>query len=406
MRGWRERGTATNGRRVLIIVENLPVPFDRRVWQEAKTLNASGYQVVVICPKARGWTKSEEVIEGITVYRHPLPLEARGLLSYPLEYGMALFWEFVLTWRVYFRHGFDVIHMCNPPDLIFLVSAIFKYCLGKKVIFDHHDINPELFEAKFQRKNLFYHLTVWFERLTFAVADVSIATNESYRDIAIRRGGMAEDRVFIVRSGPNLERIKPVEPDDRYKRGRRLLVGYVGVIGQQEGIQYLLKAAQRIVEVCGRTDVQFIIVGSGPELSAMRSLAKSIGVDDYVEFAGHVSDGELLTILSTADVCVNPDEVNDMNDKSTMNKIMEYMAIGKPIVQFEMTEGRFSAAEASLYAAPNDAQDFATKIMELLDDAPGRRRMGEIGQERVKSRLAWRHQEAQLLAAYGRALRS
>ena len=387
-------------RRVLIIVENLPSPFDRRVWQEATTLHDAGYTVSIICPTGKGCEQRYEQIEGIHIYRHPLPLEARGALGYALEYATALFWEFTLAFRVLRRHGFDVIHACNPPDLIFLVGGFFKLFARKRFIFDHHDINPELYEAKFGRRDFFYRLMVLFERLTFRTADVSIATNESYKRIAMERGGMDPSRVFVVRSGPKLDRLRIVPPVPELKRGRRFLVGYVGVMGKQEGIDYLLRAAAHIVHDLGRQDVHFGLVGAGTSLDEMKAYARELKVDAYVTFTGRVPDDELLAMLNTADVCVNPDVANEMNDKSTMNKIMEYMALGKPIVQFDLTEGRYSAQDASLYAARNDERDLGRKLIELLDDPERRRRMGEFGRARVLGQLEWRYEAPKLLRAY------
>ncbi len=384
---------------VLILVENLPVPFDRRVWQEACALRDAGYLVSVICPTGHGYERKLEVIEGVYVYRYRLPLEANGAAGYALEYSTALIKTFILTLRVALTRGFDVIHACNPPDLFFLIGRFFKL-FGKKFVFDHHDINPELYEAKFGRRDFFYRLLLSAERMTFRTADVSIATNESYRHIAIERGGMDPARVFVVRSGPSLERITIVPGDDRLKHGRRYLVGYVGVIGEQEGINYLLHAAQHIVYGLGRNDIHFALAGSGTALKAMQALAAELNLLDHVTFAGRIPDAELLTLLNTADVCVNPDKVNEMNDKSTMNKIMEYMALGKPIVQFDLKEGRQSARHASLYARPNDAVDFATKVITLVDDPKRRAVMGDYGRRRVLSELEWRHQIPALLAAY------
>ncbi|MBK8086029.1 MAG: glycosyltransferase family 4 protein [Devosia sp.] len=391
------------GRKVLIIVENLPVPFDRRVWLEATTLSRAGALVSVICPIAKGYSKRYELIDGIHVYRHPLPAEGRGPIGYLREYGAALFWESVLAFRVLRERGFDVIHACNPPDLIFLVALLFKP-FGKRFVFDHHDINPELYEAKFGRRDLFWRLMVLLERLTFAVADVSIATNHSYRDIALERGGMRPDNVFVVRSGPDLGKIKPVAPNPRWKRERKHLVGYVGVMGAQEGIDLLLEAVHDIVVGQGRSDIQFCIAGSGPELDQLRARVVALGLSDFVTMPGRISDAELFEMLSTADVCVNPDRVNPMNDKSTMNKILEYMAFGKPIVQFEVTEGRYSAGEASLYAKPNDPVDMAARIVELLADPARCARMGRLGRDRVQDRFSWNHQLRPLIAAYQRAL--
>jgi glycosyltransferase involved in cell wall biosynthesis len=391
--------SAGRARRVLIIVENLPSPFDRRVWQEATTLYDEGYEVSIICPTGKGYEKKYEVIDGIHIYRHNLPLEAEGAIGYLLEYSMALFWEFVLAWRVLLTRGFDVIHACNPPDNIFLVGGFFKL-LGKKFLFDHHDINPELYEAKFGRRDFFYKVMLAWERWTFRTADVSIATNESYRKIAIERGGMDKDRVFVVRSGPKLDRMKILPPVASLRNGRKYLVGYVGVMGRQEGIDYLLKAAQIIVFEMGRKDIQFGLVGGGTSLEEMKSYANELGLEDYVTFTGRVPDQEMLEMLNTADVCVNPDVANEMNDKSTMNKIMEYMALAKPIVQFDLTEGRFSAQEASLYAKNNDANDMAQKIVDLVDDPARREKMGKYGRERVEATLAWEHEVPNLLAAY------
>lgn len=390
------------GRRVLIIVENLPSPFDRRVWQEAGALRDAGYTVSIICPTGKGYEKRFEVVDGIHIHRHPLPLEAEGAMGYALEYSAALFWEFVLAWKVMFTRGFDVIHACNPPDTIFLIGGFFKL-FGKKFLFDHHDINPELFEAKFGgRKGFFYKLVCWLEKLTFATADVSIATNESYRQIAMTRGGMNPKKVFVVRSGPNLDRLKIQPPDESLKKGRQFLVGYVGVMGKQEGIDLLLQAVRHMVHTMGRQDVQFGLVGGGTSLDDMKELAAQMGVADYVTFTGRVPDADMLAMLNTADVCVNPDVANDMNDKSTMNKIMEYMALGKPIVQFDLTEGRHSAQEASLYAKRNSPEDMAECIVRLLDDPVKRSEMGAYGRHRVVNELEWRFEVPRLLAAYDR----
>jgi glycosyltransferase involved in cell wall biosynthesis len=395
----RENPAMGRPKRVLILVENLPSPFDRRVWQEATALRDAGYTVSIICPTGKGYEKKFEEIGGIHIWRYPLPVEANGALGYLAEYAIALSWTFVLSCRVLFGRGFDVIHACNPPDLFFLIGGFFKL-FGKKFLFDHHDINPELYEAKFGRRDFFHRLLLALERWSFRTADVSIATNESYRQIAVERGGMAPERVFVVRSGPSLERMKIVPPDERYKRGRRYLVGYVGVMGKQEGIDCLLRAVRLIVTRHRRSDVHFGLIGSGTSLEQMKALARDLEVDDYVTFTGRVPDAEMLALLNTAEVCVNPDVASEMNDKSTMNKIMEYMALAKPIVQFDLTEGRYSARDAALNARRDDVADFAAKILELLDDPERRSRMGAAGRERVLNELAWNHEVPKLLAAY------
>jgi glycosyltransferase involved in cell wall biosynthesis len=386
-------------RRVLILVENLPVPFDRRVWQEAGALRDAGYQVSVICPTGTGCERRFEVIEDIHIYRYRLATEGAGLSGYVREYSAALFHTFRLALRVWRQRGFDVIHACNPPDLFFLIGGFFKL-FGVRFVFDHHDLNPELFVAKFGREGLLYRALLLLERWTFRTADVSIATNDSYRRIAIERGRMPPDKVFVVRSGPSLARMRIGPPDERLKQGRRFLVGYVGVMGQQEGLDDLLLAVHTIVHDLGRRDVQFTLVGGGTSLAELRALAVQLDVADYVTFTGRVSDETMLAVLNTADVCVNPDKPTAMNDKSTMNKIMEYMALGKPIVQFDLREGRHSAQDASLYARCGDVPDFARRILSLLDDEEARAAMGEFGRRRVLNQLEWRHQVPALLEAY------
>ena len=397
----QKRGVAN---RVLILVENLPSPFDRRVWQEATTLQENGWQVSIVCPTGKGYEKTFELVDDIAIYRYRLPAEGSGALSYLVEYSFALWHTFRLAFKVRRERGFDVVHACNPPDFLFIVAGFFKLFTKARFIFDHHDINPELYEAKFGRRDLLWKMMVWLERATFWTADVSIATNESYRRIAIERGGMDPQRVFVVRSGPMLDRLKILPPKRELKCGKSYLVGYVGVMGRQEGIDLLLLAVQHIVYEMNRRDVHFGLVGSGTSLAEMRELAVTLGISDYVTFTGRVPDGELLEMLNTADVCVNPDVANEMNDKSTMNKIMEYMALGKPIVQFDLTEGRYSAADASLYAIRNDAEDMARKIVELLDDPERRARMGAIGYSRVHSQLAWQYEVPNLLLAYDVAM--
>jgi len=389
------------GRRVLIVVENLPVPFDRRVWAEATTLAQHGYTVSVISPKGKGFEADYELLDGVHVYRHDLPPEGNSAGGYLREYGSALWNELRLALKVRRERGIDVLHGCNPPDLIFLVAWAMRP-FGVRYLFDHHDICPELYEAKFDKRGLLWKAMRLFEWLTFKTASVSIATNESYAEIARRRGGMKPEDVFVVRSGPKIEKLAIRPPRDDLKKGAKHLIGYVGVIGQQEGLDLLVEAAEHMIRRMGRTDVHFGIVGGGPALEEIRADVKARGLEDHFTFTGRAPDDLLLDMLNTADVCVNPDRVTPMNDLSTMNKIMEYMTLAKPIVQFELKEGRASAAEASLYARPNDTVDFAGKIVSLLDD-PGRRAdMGRIGRERVQAALSWAHSVPNLLAAYDR----
>ncbi|PPB79652.1 glycosyltransferase involved in cell wall biosynthesis [Albidovulum inexpectatum] len=389
------------GRRVLIVVENLPVPFDRRVWAEATTLADAGYTVSVISPKGRGFDADYEFLDGVHVYRHDMPAEGNSALGYLREYGAALWHELRLALRVRRERGVDVLHGCNPPDLIFLVAWAMRP-LGVRYLFDHHDICPELYETKFGRRGLLWRAMRLFEWLTFRTALVSIATNESYAEIARRRGGMAAEDVFVVRSGPKIEKLQIRPPKPELKKGARFLIGYVGVIGQQEGLDLLVQSAEHLIRVMGRDDVHFGIVGGGPALDEIRQLVREKGLEPWFTFTGRAPDDLLLDMLNTADICVNPDRVTPMNDLSTMNKIMEYMTLAKPIVQFELKEGRASAGEASLYARPNDPVDFAEKIAQLMDDPDSRERMGRIGRQRIETSLSWAHSVPNLLAAYDR----
>lgn len=391
------------GKRLLIIVENLPVPFDRRVWQEATTLQEAGATVSVICPIAPGYEAPYELRDGIHIHRHPLYRDAASAPGYLLEYGLALFWQTVLAWRIFFGRGFDVLQVCNPPDLGFIIALQFRW-LGRRYIFDHHDINPELYEAKFGKRGLGWKLISWAEKLNFRFADVVISTNNSYRAIAMQRGGVDGEDIFVVRSGPNLARLKRRDPDESLKRGRQYLVGYVGVMGEQEGIDLLLEAARYIIVERGRQDIGFCLVGGGSSLKSLQAMAQEMGLADYVEFTGRAPDDVLFSVLSTADVCVNPDRVNPMNDQSTMNKVLEYMAFAKPQVQFDVKEGRFSAGEASLYAEPNNAIDLAEKVLKLIDDPVLRDQMGRYGRARVEAEFSWDRQKAPLIAAYWHAL--
>lgn len=393
-----------SGKKVCIVVENLPVPFDRRVWQEATSLHEAGAEVTVICPQTKKYPLEYEELEGIKIYRHPLP-EANRTLDYFKEYFCALYHETRLLFKVFRKQGVqDVIHACNPPDLIFIAAFLFFTFTRCKFLFDHHDINPELWIAKFGKKGLGYRAMILVERLTYFFAKHAIVTNESYKEIAMRRGKKREEDVTIVRSGPNLSKLKigPAKPE--VKNGFKYLVGYIGVMGKQEGIDLLLKSVDYIVNKKGRKDIRFCIMGGGPSLDELRELNKSMNLTDYVEFPGRVSDEFLADVMNTADVCVNPDLPSEMNDKSTMNKIMEYMAFGKPIVQFTLKEGMFSAQEASLYAKNTDTDDFADKILWLLDNPEKAAEMGAFGRKRVQNELSWDYEKPKLISAYKKLL--
>ncbi len=394
--------TKATPRRVLIVVENLPVPLDRRVWLEATTLVSAGYQVSVICPMGKGWTAPYELIDGVHIYRYSEPKEAHsGAMAYAREYGHAIWHWFRLARKVRRKRGFDVIQGCNPPDLIFLLALWYRL-RGARYLFDHHDVCPELFEAKFAKKGLLYRIMLIWERMTFATAAVSMATNESFKSIAIRRGKMKPEDVFVVRSAPKTETFRPGPGDPAHRKGAAAVLGYVGVIGQQEGMDLLVAAVDHLVKSLGRTDLHVAIVGFGPHLPEVERDVAERGLSGYFTFHGALYDTALLDVLNVIDIGLSPDPKNPMNDISTMNKVMEYMTLEKPVVQFDLTEGRASAGEASLYAAANDPVDFAAKIAALIDDPDLRLRMGQVGRRRVMDQLSWSHSAPRLLAAYDR----
>ena len=389
--------------RVLHLSENLTLPFDRRVWMELGALRAGGYEVSAICPMGDSWLAPYEVIDGIHIWRYPPPPPARGFLSYV--------WEFLYCWlqtarlslAVLVRRGFDVMHAANPPDTFWALALPFKLA-GKRYVFDHHDLCPELYLARFgeaRRGSLTFRTLEWLEWMQFRVADLVISTNESYREVAIGRGHMRPARVVVVRSGPSRERFGTVRPvDAALKRGREYLVAYLGVMAPQDGVDHLLRAARHLVERRGRDDVSFTLVGGGDSFEDLQKLTRELGLETQVHFTGRVPDAEVESILATADVCVCPDPLNPLNDVSTMNKVLEYMACGRPIVAYDLHEHRASAAEGALYAQPNHEDDLAAKIQELLEDPERRRRMGAYNRQRFLDVMAWEHNAGELLRAY------
>lgn len=389
---------------ILIIVENLTVPLDRRVWQEARTLQEAGYTVSVVCPKGGKYTKPYEVLEGIHIFRHPLPIEADGALGYALEYSWALAWEFALSVKAYWKVGFDAVQACNPPDLLFLIGGFWKYLFGKRFVFDHHDINPELYEAKFNKQGRFHKLLLWLERLTFKTADVSIATNETFKEIAIERGGMDANRVYIVRSVPDMQRFKRTQPDLSLKNGRKYLAGYVGIMGAQDGVDLLIEAMHDLVHVKGRQDVQCAIVGSGTELPNLQRMASTRGLDDYITFTGFLSGEPLLKAYSAFDIGVIPDPKNSYNDKISMNKVFEYMSLGIPFVSFDLIECKKASGGAALYARDNDPVSLGQQMTRILDDADLASALGQEGLMRARMLLKWENERARLLGAYDSVL--
>jgi len=386
--------------KVLMLVENLPAPWDPRVWAEATTLCAAGFQVSIICPKGLIHRESYSCVEGIHIYRYRLPTHMGGFKGYIAEYGVALLMTFCLSLKVLWLHGFDVIHAANPPDLFFIIGFFYRF-FGKKFVFDQHDPAPEMFQVKFKGSSIrLYRLLLFLEYCSFRGAHLVITSNLSQKRFAIERGRCPPHKVFVVRNGPILQRMHLVPAEPELKGGRRYLLAYVGVMGQQDGVEYILHAIHHLIHKRGRQDVSLVLLGNGDCLPVLRGLAHDLQLDSYVNFVGWVDPEDVARYLSTADVGLIPDPQNGMNEFCTMIKTMEYMALGKPIVAFDLAETRFSAQDAAFYAMPNLVEDFANQIEALLDDEEARHRMGAIGCKRVKEELSWEHSKKHLIRAY------
>ena len=390
-------------RHVLILVENLSVPFDRRVWQECCALVGAGFQVSVICPRGQGRDEApEETINGVRILRYPLRAATGGPLGYVREYAAALWHTLRLAIRVRRRGHVHVVQACNPPDLLFVIALLMRPW-GTRFVFDHHDLVPELFLSRFpDRRPSLFALTKAVERLTFAVADGVISTNESYRQVAIKRGRVSPDRVVVVRSAPDLTRFIPQPADESLRVGKPYLLAYLGVMGRQDGVDYALRAVKFLRDDFGRDDVHCIFLGAGDAFPELVELSRRLGIEDIVEFPGRVPDELVQRCLSTADVCLSPDPKNPLNDVSTMNKVLEYMAMSRPIVSFDLREARVSAGDAAIYVPANDEYAFAGAIDALLRDPRRRREMGELGRKRVEGALSWEFSSSELVRFYQR----
>jgi glycosyltransferase involved in cell wall biosynthesis len=392
---------STPRRRILVLVENLSVPTDRRVWQEASTLRRAGYEVTVVCPQGtRADRLPHEVVEGVEIHRFPLKPAATGG-GYVREYSAACARIGRLALRLGRGARFDVVHACNPPDLL-LLAALPLRRHGARFLFDHHDLVPELYLSRFGRRDPLYGTALLLERLTFALADVVVSTNESYRRIALERGHKAPEDVFVVRNAPDLTRFHSVEADAQLKAGYAHLLAYVGVIGPQDGVDHAIRALAHLRRL--RADWRAVFVGDGDALGEVRTLARELELDHHVEFLGWRGDDDIVRLLSTADVCLSPEPSSPLNDASTMMKIGEYMAMSRPVVAFDLPESRFTAGEAGLFAPSGDDVAFARAIDELLASPARRTAMGEVGHRRIAGELSWEASERALLAAYERTL--
>jgi glycosyltransferase involved in cell wall biosynthesis len=392
-------------RRALIISENAPVPSDRRVWNEACALRDAGWDVTIVC--AMGETRHREpyeLLDGVAIHRYPLAPAAGGLLGYAREYGQALWRIRKLVRRLAREQGrFDVVHACNPPDFLLLAARSLARRDGTAMVFDHHDLVPELYRAKFGDGRSPMHVVArMLERIAFRMADVVVCTNASYAAVATGRGGRDPQDVFIVRNGPDLQRFTPVAPDPAWKQDKPLLIGYLGIMGAQDGVDHALQALAHLA--FRRDDWHAVLIGDGDELPALQALAAELGIGDRVTFAGWRLDDDIRSILSTCDVALAPDPPSPLNDVSTMIKIPEYLAMGCPVVSYDLPESRVSAGpSAAVFADPGDSAALAAALDEVLGDPARRAAMAAAGLEAVRDRLAWQHQVPALLAAYERA---
>lgn len=385
----------------VIIVENLPVPFDRRVWQEARALSDAGWQVSVICPRNDQYPAAFETIDGIDIHRHPLPLEASGRWAFLIEYGTALFHQARLLFRIWRTRGFDVIQACNPPDLIFLVAAPYKL-LGKRYVFDHHDVCPELFEAKFGRRGVFHRLLRVAERLTFATADMVVSANETYRQLAIERGRVHPDDVVTVYSVPDRNRIRRVAPNPDLRAGAPVVLGYIGIIADQDGVDHMIRCVRHLAVEHGHPEIRAIVVGDGPALASVKVLAEDLGVADRIAFTGYLRGDALLSAMSSFDIGIIPDPVNPYNDKISMNKVFEYSALGIPSVAYPLSETRRLLGSAGLYARDATPEGLARACLPLIEDEALRREMGHRALALADAAFSWDREAEKLVRAYGR----
>ncbi len=390
--------------KVLLLVENNPYPYDFRVYREARALRNAGFDVSVIAPR-KAMQPLREDIDGINVYRFPAPPGGVGIFGYVVEFGYATLAMFLIAVWIAVSRGIDVIHAANPPDTLCVIGAAFKV-FGKRYVFDQHDLSPEIYLSRFSRphKNFVYHILRFIERCSYKIADVVIATNESYKKLAIKRGYKDINKVFVVRNGPPFS-YRLIESDFVIPKRAKYLIGYIGTIGPQDGVDYWLRAIREMVFTLGRSDFLSIIIGDGDAFDKVKALAKDLKIDSYVLFTGRLSELEARKYLSAVNVCVQPDPLSPLNDISTMNKLMEYMALGKPMVAFDLVETRYSAQDAALYVKPNNEREFAERVSWLLDNPSEGKKMGDIGRQRVANELAWEYSVSKLILAYSEGLK-
>ena len=397
--------SAVRKTRVLILVQNEPLPQDRHVWNQCRALTRAGYAVTVICPQGTTRHREEyERLEEVDIHRYRARHANGGIAAYGLEYASALWSMGRLAWQLASARPFDVVHACSPPDFL-LLSVLPLRRHGTRFIFDHHDLTPELFASRFGRpRGLVHRATLLAEQVAFRLADTVLSVNDSYRRVALTRGRRRAEDVHVVRTGPDLTRFTPAPPEPALKRGKPYLLSYVGVMGPQDGVDHAIRALAALQR--RRQDWHAVFMGDGEMLEEMQALARDLGLNGAVEFTGWVEHDTVSRVLSTSDVCLAPDPKNPLNDVSSMIKLTEYMAMSRPIVSYDLQESLVGAGDAAAFACADDVDDFARRIDDLLDDPARRRTMGEAGRARVEGVLAWEHQERSLLHAYEHALRT
>jgi len=391
------------GKRILLLVENNPVPFDKRIWREAQTLKETGAKVFVISPKTDHYNESHETIEGIEVLRYNAYFSKGSKFGYFREYIDAIIKMFYISFRLFIKEGFHVVHVANPPDLLWIIASFYKL-FGTKFIFDEHDLGPESFISRFnikteKKNNLIYKILILMEKISYRLSDTTIVTNESYKSNAINRGKIRSEKIFIVRNGPDMRKFNKVTPNKKWKFGFNYMAAYIGIMGVQDGVDILINAMKYIVNILKRKDICFVLIGSGDEAYKLKSLTKELDLDKYIKFTGRIPDKPALEILSTANVCLSPDPKNPLNEISTMNKIMEYMVCEKPIVSFPLKEAIFSAGDSALYVT-DSSEKFAEGLIYLINHPNIAKKMGKFGYERVKNHLRWEKQQKYLINAY------
>lgn len=386
--------------RVLMILENCTYSRDARVGKEAKALRSAGYAVTVVSPEAAR-LPSRSIIEGVAVYGFPQFSFGSGVVGYLLEYLYSTIAIAIITAYVAVASGFDIVHIANPPDCLVLMMSLYKLG-GKRIIFDQHDLAPELYAARFASPNrLLLKTQLLLERLSYRLSDHVIVTNASSKQVAMERGKIPESKVTIVRNGPEIEYFQNLGLDIELQNKAKHIIAFAGITGYQDGLDYLCRALKSLRCERAREDFCCVVLGDGDALADTKSYARELGIDDKMWFIGWVSDPtDYRRYLSTAEICVAPEPSNSYNDRSTFVKIVEYMAAAKPIVAFDLPENRFTAAGAALYATTNSHQQFAFKLGELMDHEELRLSMGQLGRQRIETGLAWHHSIPELFKVY------